>query len=445
MGSGKLIEEDMVEEILLRLPVESLLRFKSASRHWLGLISSSRFATAHHRRHSTNPKNCLLFYAMKKCKRCHQEEDWARSSDETGPGVTLISEEEEGVGIRAVDMDLPPLRITSNYGKEKGKTIVGCAMGLVCIRSDREGMENYLWNPATRQYRRLPTPLFAPPVSGKHSDSDAILGFGCTVNEDDCKLLRIVPTYTKYGLFWWASIAKAEVFSLTSGCWTEVVHRDVVCERYKEFTVTDGYVVLKGVLYRLVRSPTASRLIQTFDFEDEVFGSIDTPPRCYADELVVYKESLALLKTKGARLFGKDEVNNIEMWVLKEEEGNGNPHRRWTKLFTCQPPGSHFPKALGNWGGSETLVLFQDARRPGVEYTCDDPHVLYLYDPLLQKVKRYITAYKRRMFAYGARCYVPSLVSVYAQHEVNSIPDIVPPYSRFDFGYEPPQLQFALT
>ncbi|CAL5376503.1 unnamed protein product [Camellia sinensis] len=55
--------EDLLTEILLRLPAKSLIRFKSVSKNWLHLISDSHFAVNHSRR-IRNPSmiSGLFFY-----------------------------------------------------------------------------------------------------------------------------------------------------------------------------------------------------------------------------------------------------------------------------------------------------------------------------------------------------------------------------------------------
>ena len=44
------IPQDIAFNILLRLPVKSLLRFKSAGKSWLALITSKDFVEAYHKR-----------------------------------------------------------------------------------------------------------------------------------------------------------------------------------------------------------------------------------------------------------------------------------------------------------------------------------------------------------------------------------------------------------
>lgn len=47
--AGREIPQDLVVEILKRLPVKSLMRFKSTSKGWLALIKSPNFIKSHFR------------------------------------------------------------------------------------------------------------------------------------------------------------------------------------------------------------------------------------------------------------------------------------------------------------------------------------------------------------------------------------------------------------
>ncbi|KAL7224538.1 hypothetical protein ACSBR1_025910 [Camellia fascicularis] len=54
--------EDLLTEILLRLPAKSLIRFKSVSKNWLHLISDSHFALNHSRRIGNSSMISGLFF-----------------------------------------------------------------------------------------------------------------------------------------------------------------------------------------------------------------------------------------------------------------------------------------------------------------------------------------------------------------------------------------------
>ena len=61
------IPNDLVEEILSRLPVKSLMRFKCISKAWHTLISSHQFAKSHFQRASQNPNLLMLIFMVFHC------------------------------------------------------------------------------------------------------------------------------------------------------------------------------------------------------------------------------------------------------------------------------------------------------------------------------------------------------------------------------------------
>ena len=65
--------EDLLREILLRLPVKPLLRFKCVSKRWLALISDRRFCHSHTLRQYRTPRpfpSALLLATTPSSCRC---------------------------------------------------------------------------------------------------------------------------------------------------------------------------------------------------------------------------------------------------------------------------------------------------------------------------------------------------------------------------------------
>ncbi|KAG2694674.1 hypothetical protein I3760_08G155600 [Carya illinoinensis] len=54
------LPKDLIIEILLRLPVKSLVRFRCVSKQWFSLISDPRFAKVHFKRKSDDNQRLLL-------------------------------------------------------------------------------------------------------------------------------------------------------------------------------------------------------------------------------------------------------------------------------------------------------------------------------------------------------------------------------------------------
>ncbi|XP_059284953.1 F-box/kelch-repeat protein At3g23880-like [Lycium ferocissimum] len=127
---------DLVTEILSRLPVKSLMRFRSVSKSWLALICSPKFIKSHLSLSANNNK------------------DYTNHRDY-------------------------PMKNTSI-----SFSIKGSVNGLICLVNGTKKL--FLWNPSSRKYKKLPDFKINP----KNID-DFIYGFGYDEIHDDYKVVRI--------------------------------------------------------------------------------------------------------------------------------------------------------------------------------------------------------------------------------------------------------------
>ncbi|KAM3289101.1 hypothetical protein P3S67_017388 [Capsicum chacoense] len=157
------LQEEIIMDILSRLPVQSLLRFKCVSKFWMTLISQPYFTTKHfnHAKHNQSFKKMLLL---------NKEYSFHCSS---------LSSDQLFEDVRGIDR---PRR-----GKLWGWNIHCCYGGLVLV-----GVHNYpdkdfmllLWNPSTRESVVLPNPKFSQEVT-------CTCGLGYDSTSDDYKILKI--------------------------------------------------------------------------------------------------------------------------------------------------------------------------------------------------------------------------------------------------------------
>lgn len=132
--------DDILTEILLRLPVKSLLRFKSVSKHWLSLISNPDFC----RRHYPSAISGLFLKCRKSKIGWDPEYDFVNlnecpnSSCKPFRSLTFVNEYRAGIRI-----------------------LQSCNGLLLCCTADVRDLRRsyYVYNPATRQYcTTLPRP-----------------------------------------------------------------------------------------------------------------------------------------------------------------------------------------------------------------------------------------------------------------------------------------------
>ena len=120
--AADLPEELIRREILTRLPVRSVLRFKSVSKSWLSLFSEPRFIKQHLTHSTTQIPNDDFLVAIRKTK------------------VVILSRYKEIVALDSKHI----------------LDVVGSVRGLVCL-TGRNMLS--LWNPATNQSKEIIAPV----------------------------------------------------------------------------------------------------------------------------------------------------------------------------------------------------------------------------------------------------------------------------------------------
>lgn len=168
MNAVRSFPHDLVISIMSRLPVKSLLRFKSVSKPWANSIDDPSFIKSH----AKQPKNSRLVVGLK-------ARDW-----ETGLG---------GIEYYSIAIDSPQNLVREDFPELPKHTIfIGSCNGLVCLLSYkgdnkgyREVVDIFVWNIATKEYRIIPNPATT------HKYSKYCFGFGYDSVHDDYKVLRL--------------------------------------------------------------------------------------------------------------------------------------------------------------------------------------------------------------------------------------------------------------
>ncbi|XP_050228398.1 F-box/kelch-repeat protein At3g06240-like isoform X2 [Mercurialis annua] len=276
---------DILMEILSRLPVKPLLRFKSVSKSWYSLISTNpRFVELHLKRAKQDA--ALSHHRLFLC---------------TCPSQSL--DMEEAYFEFVTRQHNFPVRDPEEFDFE----FVGSCNGLICALLDKKII---VWNPTTGESRQLPKP---DSVTGGHK----ILfhGFGYDFRLDDYKLVRAAHSSSTNQL-------KMEIFNLKENVWRSadnVLHFDCVLEC--------SPVALNGVLHWLVYQRDSTKYaIYSFDLVEEKYLEIVIVPDHVSEyldiESKILKESLCVCSC----CYPED----YEAWMAN---GYGS-EARWTKLFS---------------------------------------------------------------------------------------------------------------
>ena len=105
------LHQDLVEDILSRLPVKSLIRFKCVSKACHALITSSQFTKSHFQRASSqNPKVLVLIHHRESLFDVVKSEALVLSQNHVGHG------HDGGFEFKEVDVGFS-LSSTSNIGR----------------------------------------------------------------------------------------------------------------------------------------------------------------------------------------------------------------------------------------------------------------------------------------------------------------------------------------
>ncbi|KAL6137136.1 hypothetical protein ACLB2K_062431 [Fragaria x ananassa] len=179
--------DDIVVEILSRLPVKSLLRFRSVCKSWRALISDSYFVKKHlgHAFTDTSYSFRLVFLNAR-------------------PRTVDLQGSEVHDHIRQQDSFAEDI-----LGRSR---ILGSCNGLICLQEMMfDGIyrdDIFIWNPSTRATKKVPKHKFT-------KGSRRFYGFGYDANTEDYKLIvgdsNHVADETKFG-----------IFTLKTGSWRTV-------------------------------------------------------------------------------------------------------------------------------------------------------------------------------------------------------------------------------
>ncbi|KAK6155127.1 hypothetical protein DH2020_009375 [Rehmannia glutinosa] len=306
--------EDVILEILLRLPVKTLLQFKCVCKQWYSLIGSSSFVNQHFR-HLSNQERLLIR---------HYRPDKERYA-------FALYVDEIFSGYEEPDHLQMPVTVAA---------LMGPLNGVFCVVSLSGQMA--LLNPAMRQFK--PLPLIHANVQPYLSSYDNLLGFGLDPLSGDYKLVSI-----QY--FWneemdaphYPSIVS--VYNSGSDSWRHFEDADLVnSSRCAYRSLCNTY--LNGVYYWLTEFNDTDVAILAFDMSSEKFREIQVPDCIKSKEgdLTLYRDSIALLSCDLDKI-----EKRVDVWVM--EKGC------WNKISTIGPfEDIRWP--LGLWKDNEFFLDF---------------------------------------------------------------------------------------
>ncbi|XP_050209717.1 F-box/kelch-repeat protein At3g06240-like [Mercurialis annua] len=329
------LHEEVVVEILKRLPVKSVLKFKCVCRSWYALITNPNFISLHlaHAAESNTTFSLVMKY---------------KQLDSKKPEFVLHSDNDSFSEYRQLD-----LHSFNECGNDVW--IVGSCDGLICL-CDTKFKRLIVWNPAIGEFI---TTSLSTICNGPYH----ILGIGFDRKNNSYKVMRIVFAWNDTTF-----LPFAEIFQLSSNSWKTVPIKNLRYDFY------GSLIEWNGVFHRFADTHDGrKKMIASFDLSNEVFQEMMLPhalatiDNCYLS-LTVYSRSLAAIHYE-------DRIRNTcnltcSIWVMKEY----GEAESWTKQVTVD---------FKDHGGLKPVLSFQGNGGILVENRDDE---LASYDPETQRV-----------------------------------------------------------
>ncbi|GMN61577.1 hypothetical protein TIFTF001_030660 [Ficus carica] len=336
------LPEELLVEILSRLPPESLLRMKCASKSWYvfikNLVKDPTFVAKHLRSSMSSTYTLFSGYHF-----CNCDVITPKCSESAFSLVGELSDDNLDDQIHFVTKYLSPLLILlENYFSDTVERY-HCD-GIFCIVDIFRDHNIALCNPAIKEFRLLPKPSHALKTRGVGFRG---VGFGHDPRANDYKVVV-------FGYYDLLKPFKAEVYTLTTHSWREIGSGlDVDC-----MPGADNYAYVKGFFYWFIWHP--NYMILSFDMCNEAFQTIvmpgDAGSASQSPRLTVWNESVAVIYS-----FCDDEgyVLSFEIWVMDNGYDSNKGSCSWNKVRTIGPL-VRMAEALAFRNDDELLIYNED-------------------------------------------------------------------------------------
>ncbi|KAG5554848.1 hypothetical protein RHGRI_012418 [Rhododendron griersonianum] len=287
------LPHELISNILSRLPVKSLCRFKSVSKPWLALITDPHFIKSHLHQSMQYNMNQKLILAYQFSRSVY-------SLDYQAPEPAIAK------------LVLPYDRY------QRDVKILGSLYGILLIST---GKTLSLWNPSIRMSQKFSTP--------KTPSGYTFYGLGYDSVCDDFKVVMAL----------WPSRKNARsavhVFSSTLGSWKRIEDFGYKIYFWTSVTVLNG--APHSVVGRL--GSGTGQVIVYFDATEEKFKEVPSPD-CDGEDILDDDWSVFRLGVLGGSLcvVKKFLESHADVWVMKEY----GVKESWTKLFVVPTKSGEF-------------------------------------------------------------------------------------------------------
>ncbi|XVF75499.1 hypothetical protein PTKIN_Ptkin13bG0192500 [Pterospermum kingtungense] len=306
---------DMLSEILSKLPIKSILRFKCVAKTWCILSKNPNFVSKHL---SLSKKNNYLLV------------EYHDRNNQDKYGMRLL-DYQTLVPYHDLRHHLPN-HLTDMYFS------FSVYDGLFCLlHGNTSGIT--LWNPATRESRVLPE--CDHDIIPKLQNCQHVVGFGLDPLSNDYKVIYIrTSDGDREGKY--RRLRHHGIYRLSTDSWRVLEEEDV--EFVKQLHIFPNYnnTCVNGVYYwQVCQIGLSEYKVLAFDLSTEVFRLIESPISALGKLLPLHDGCISIWDTE------RVERSN-EIWVLNDD---GN----WNKLFKIEPL-SEVERIFGFWKNEKVFV-----------------------------------------------------------------------------------------
>ncbi|KAK9130526.1 hypothetical protein Sjap_011013 [Stephania japonica] len=396
-----IFQREIIDGILSRLPVKSLMRFRCVSKSWLEVIDGPDFIKTH-------------------LKQAHLSDDVKimLNTDDYIYSIDIVN------GNLVVDLQRP--RETLFWSADE--ILCSCNGLLLVMLGD---VFTFIWNPSNGEYERLPD---TPPTEFSGSYLCMAYGFGYDSITNDYKVVEVHSRDYNHdnddevdGVDFDNIIrhSEAKVYSLALNSWKIIPNFPYEC------IDRTGNLLNGAVHWEAIRSNTLdkSRLIISFDIGNEEFQEVPLP------EFKDGKELGGVSVLAGSLCILCFCTLDLEVWAMRHY----GVRESWTKFFTIGQPVYNY-----HTGYTNPLCVFKNG-----EILLDKGgNCLILYDPKDGRVRNICI---RGLSSWNEmEIYVESLVTLKTEEsewngrieEEIPIPTPPAPQSPFQAPPQPAPLQY---
>lgn len=308
--------EGMVTEILLRLPVKSLLLCKSVCKPWLSTISNPHFVKSHIQ-HSiiTNDPTLLnlinarelafLFwepfaYALEPTPAELQQQQRQRRRRHL---INQALNDADGQDLSKLHLQFDRVDIPGPFAMARFMT---CCNGVICLSNYNVV---YLWNPSINKFKKVPFDYVYLWETGPR-DFPVNVGFGYDSISNEYKLLRFVYKNRE------DVVPVVKVYYINADSCREL-QGPVLKTKITQWPST---ISVNGVLYF-----DGEDQLVSFNLHDEVFGQVLFPNSIQRkrSDIMDFEGSVAMVFESGS---------GVDLWTLDNVAGEFS----WTKKFSIE-------------------------------------------------------------------------------------------------------------